>query len=315
LKWFRKRHPEFTLRQPQGLEMKRTKALCPENVASLYMNLSNLYDQNKYEPHQVWNIDESGAQACKNGQSKVLAKSGTRAVYTLVPDEREWVTILCAINAVGETIPNFYIFKGKRRSRDYIQLCENHATMGMQSKGWMDGYLFKKWMDHFLQVMRIRGGLSPTQRYLMVLDGHTSHVAFNVIIKAYEAGLDMVILPSHTWHALQPLDVVCFKPFKTTFRVYRDIWSIANKGQQCKKEDLAQWVSLSLKKALTPQNIKAGFKATGILPLDKDRMSAKMGPSEGFNQKAQDIQMEEILEELVPPPKENVMHYYVDIKG
>jgi hypothetical protein len=78
---------------------------------------------------------------------------------------------------------------------------------------------------------------------------------------------------------------------------------------------LAQWVSLSLKIALTPQNIKAGFKATGILPLDKDRMSAKMGPSEGFNQKAQDIQMEEILEELVPPPKENVMHYYVDIKG
>jgi hypothetical protein len=93
LKWFRKRHPEFTLRQPQGLEMKRAKALCPENVASLYMNLSNLYDQNKYEPHQIWNIDESGAQACKNGQSTVLAKSGTRVVYTLVPDEREWVTL------------------------------------------------------------------------------------------------------------------------------------------------------------------------------------------------------------------------------
>jgi hypothetical protein len=65
----------------------------------------------------------------------VLAKNGTRTVYTLVPDKREWVTVLCAINAVGETILNFYIFKGKRRSRDYIQLCEDHATMGMQSKG------------------------------------------------------------------------------------------------------------------------------------------------------------------------------------
>jgi hypothetical protein len=170
-------------------------------------------------------------------------------------------------------------------------------------------------MDHFLQVMRIRGGLSPAQRHLMVLDGHTSHVTLNVIIKAYEAGLDMVTLPSHTSHALQPLDVACFRPFKTAFRVYRDIWSIANKGQQCKKEDLAQWMSLSLKKALTPENIKAGFRATGILPLDKDRMSAKMGPSEGFNHKAQDIQIEEILEELVPLPKENVVHYYVDIEG
>jgi hypothetical protein len=78
---------------------------------------------------------------------------------------------------------------------------------------------------------------------------------------------------------------------------------------------LAQWRSLSLKKALTPKNIQAGFKAIGILPLNKDRMSAKMGPSEGFNQKALDIQIEEILEELVPPPKENVVHYYVDIEG
>jgi hypothetical protein len=179
----------------------------------------------------------------------------------------------------------------------------------------MDGYLFNKWMDHFPQVMRIKGGLSPAQRHLMVLDGLTSHVTVNVIIKAYKAALDMVTLLSHTSHALQPLDVACFKPFKIAFRAYRDIWTIANKGQQCKKEDLAQLVSLSLKKALTPQNIQAGFKTTKILPLNKDRMSTKMGLSKGFNQKALDIQIEEILEELVPPPKENVVHYYVDIEG
>jgi len=29
-------------------------------------------------------------------------------------------------------------------------------------------------------------------------------------------GFDIVTLPSHTYHALQPLDVSCFKPFKTT---------------------------------------------------------------------------------------------------
>jgi hypothetical protein len=46
-------YPEFLLKQPQGLEMKRPKVLCPENVESLYKNLSNLYDQNKYEPHQI----------------------------------------------------------------------------------------------------------------------------------------------------------------------------------------------------------------------------------------------------------------------
>ncbi len=32
----------------------------------------------------------------------------------------------------------------------------------------------------------------------------------------------MVILLSHTSHALQPLYLSCFKPFKTTFRKERD---------------------------------------------------------------------------------------------
>jgi hypothetical protein len=42
---------------------------------------------------------------------------------------RERVIVICAINAVRETISNFYIFKGKRRSRDYIQLYEEHPTI------------------------------------------------------------------------------------------------------------------------------------------------------------------------------------------
>jgi hypothetical protein len=46
--------------------------------------------------------------------------------------------------------------------------------------------------------MRKKGGLSPAQRHLMVLDGHTSNVTLNIIIKAYEAGLDMV--PYHHIH-------------------------------------------------------------------------------------------------------------------
>jgi hypothetical protein len=32
----------------------------------------------------------------------------------------------------------------------------------------------------------------------------------------------MITLPSHTSHALQPLDLTCFKPFKTTFRKERN---------------------------------------------------------------------------------------------
>jgi hypothetical protein len=245
----------------------------------------------------------------------VLVQKGTRSVHSIIPDSKEWITVLSSINAVGETISNFYIFMGMRRKRDYIAKCEANATMAMQSHAWMDAFLFNKWMDHFIEAMKKKGGMSPIQRHLMILDGHNSHVTLDVILKANDASLDMVTLPSHTSHEMQPLDVAVFKPFKTAFRAYRDVWSMTHKGQKTMKEDLAQWVSLALKKAMTPSNIKAGFKHIGIWPLNNTAMINKMGPSEGFIEKSLEVQIKEILEEHVPSLEENVVHYYVDVEG
>jgi len=83
--------------------------------------------------------------------------------------------------------------------------------------------------------------------------------------------------------------VFFFKPFKTTFKAYKDIWNKQNKGKWVRKEDLAQWVSLGLQKEMTPSNIKVGFATTGIWPLDPSRINKKMGPSEGFVEKLLDV--------------------------
>jgi len=48
-------------------------------------------------------------------------------------------------------------------------------------------------------------------------NGHGNHVTLEAIEHAKDFGLNMITLPSHTSHVLQPLDVSCFKPFKITF--------------------------------------------------------------------------------------------------
>jgi hypothetical protein len=111
LRWFRRRHPELSLRLAQGLDSKRARSLSAVNVNSFYENLSCLYDAHNYSPFHIWNCDETGVQAGHNGGAYVLAKTGTRSVHQVVPNEREWLT---CINAAGESIPNFYIFRGKR---------------------------------------------------------------------------------------------------------------------------------------------------------------------------------------------------------
>jgi len=89
--------------------------------------------------------------------------------------------------------------------------------MTMQPKAWMTHILFKEWMKHFITNASKEYKVFPTSRHLLILDGHTSHVTLEVIRIAMLNGVDLLTFPSHTSHALQPLDVTCFKPFKVAF--------------------------------------------------------------------------------------------------
>jgi len=59
-----------------------------------------------------------------------------------------------------------------------------------------------------------------TNDHLLLLDGNNFHVTLEVLHKARNVVLDLIILPSNMNHALQPLDVTCFKPFKIAFRAF-----------------------------------------------------------------------------------------------
>ena len=264
LQWFHNRHPELTLRSPQGLEEGRARGLNPTSVASLYENLQQAYDQHKYLPSHIWNADESGAQAGRGGGSTlVFARRGTRSVHSILPNSKEHLIVLTCVNAAGHSIPNFYIFKGKR-NKNYILKCESGACMAMQANCWMTAFLFSAWISYFATVVQEKYGISQENRHLLILDGYGSHVTLEVVQKAKAEGLDIISLPSHTSHRLQPLDVSIFKSFKTAFRSYRDRWIVANKGRGAKKEELAEWVAMALRKALTEGRIKKGFAATRI---------------------------------------------------
>jgi hypothetical protein len=138
----------------------------------------------------------------------------------------ERLTINYAINVVKIVMPSFYIFRGERLRDDYIKFYKLGACMAMQKRTWMTAFLFKKFLSIFKRS--ILGGVSFTNRHLLILDGHDSHVTLKAIKHAKDIGLDMITLPFHTSHALQPLYVFCFKPFKITFKKVKDVTMFKN---------------------------------------------------------------------------------------
>jgi hypothetical protein len=147
--------------------------------------------------------------------------------------------------------------------------------MAMQSKAWMTVHLFKAWIGHFIKNVRECGlEMSPSCCHLLILDGHGSHVTMDVAKTARAVGLDFLTLFSRTSHAIQPLDVLCFKPFKQAFRLLWDVWTLCNKSRGAS----------ALTNALTQKNITSGFRTIGIYSFNPHAMHDKMGPSEFYRE-------------------------------
>ena len=53
-----------------------------------------------------------------------------------------------------------------------------------------------------------------TQHRLLIMNSHSSHITTNVIAFCMQNAIDLLIMPPHCSHLLQPLDVGVFAPLK-----------------------------------------------------------------------------------------------------
>jgi hypothetical protein len=77
----------------------------------------------------------------------------------------------------------------------------------------------------------------------LVLNGHDSHVMLKTIKPTQEFGLDMVTLFFHTFHALQLLDMSCFKHFKIVFKKDGDDVMVRNNNCELNNCTFIGWVN------------------------------------------------------------------------
>jgi hypothetical protein len=76
---------------------------------------------------------------------------------------------------------------------------------------------------------------------------------------------------------LQPLDVTCFKPFKSTFRKERDSAMVENNYFEPNKTTLATWVDKVLQQSLKKEDIKSGFSCEVMYSLYRNATKGSGG--------------------------------------
>ncbi len=84
---------------------------------------------------------------------------------------------------------------------------------------------------------------------------------------------NLMILDGHvSYHALQPLDLSCFKPFKIALG--KKMIMVRNNRYEPNKNILVNWVNKVLD-TFDQKNIKNGFKVIRIWPLNPKAMDLR----------------------------------------
>lgn len=103
------------------------------------------------------------------------------------------------------------------------------------------------------------------------MDGHPCHITGDMIAFCMENGIDLLILPPHCSHLLQPLDVGVYGPMKKYHALEVDRYTRAG----IHRIQRAEWIELFQQiraKALTPQNIQSGWRGAGLMPFNPRRV-------------------------------------------
>ena len=157
----------------------------------------------------------------------------SRCVISVSQDgSREFITLVASICADGSYIPPALIYKGESHDlRDSwledFDDSKDAAFFACLEKGWSNDVLGLHWLKHvFNRTTKEKAGRN---RHVLIVDGHSSHVNLKFIDYADRNRILIAVLPPHSTHRLQPLDVGLFSTLANFY--LQEIDSLLAKSQ------------------------------------------------------------------------------------
>jgi len=283
LNWFRrfiKRWPELRVCKPRSLEVSRAKSTSAQVISSYFDGLQKVIKKYNLEdkPHLIFNVYEKGI-TLNHTPPQVVAGAEFHPNY-VTSGKSVATTIPGCGSAIGTTIPPYYVFAGKRLLPELLKDAAPGTDASMSDSGWSNTDIFRKFIiEHFIKYILHR---EPGQHVLLILDGHKSHIAVDIIEWAKQNNIVIFVLPAHTSHVLQPLDVACFGPFQ---KMYNSECHKLIRKNTCgiTRYDICSLTSKVYLKALSAENLQAAFRKTGIYSYNPSAISEEcVQPSEVY---------------------------------
>ena len=280
---FMSRWPELKVLKPRGLEIQRAKATTVDCVNRYYSELGNILTKYNLQdkPERIYNVDEKGLSTSHTPPSVVAGSDMKPPAVTSA--SRTTVTVIGCGNALGHHVPPFFVFPGVRMRQELLDGRSVGADGDVSDSGWSNSVIFRKYIEsHLLKYLPERSAEHPV---LVLYDGHKSHINLGLIDWAKTQHLILFILPAHTSHVLQPLDIGCFGPFERIYNNVAHKFMRDHCGQSITRYNVCALGCSAYSKALSVENLQGSFRKAGIYPFNPNIIErSKFKPSEALQQ-------------------------------
>ena len=273
---FRKRHPEIQGVWTRKIESARYTAIKYSAVKSWFDAVTDLYLTHQYPSERIYNMDESGFAIGESQSSRALVNIREKSSWKVIKGRQEWITAVECISAAGYALPPLVIFTALYTNTNWIPATAPlDWHFSTSNSGWTSDSHGFEWIRTVFDPCTKPS--DPSERRLLIMDGHSSHITANLISFCISNAIDILILPPHSSHKLQPLDIGIFSPLKKALAAETDRLASLDPGRIPRIEWTEAYIR-AREKAFTLANLRSSWRATGLWPLSPIEILGKLQP-------------------------------------
>jgi hypothetical protein len=300
---FKKRHPNLVKRRTDELQRVRGDALVAKRIKHFFQTYVKVIEEKNIPPEKIYNCDEVGI-IIDAPPKETFTKRGTKRTYVRTSGNRVLISMMGCVSAIGNFVPPAFVFPGKKLTKQTIKDAPAGTVAMCTQNGYFTSKAFLSYLEHFAR----NTNLSSSNPVLLILDGFLGPLDLASLEYAKSKNIEILCFPSHATHAMQPMDVGVFSPFKSYYRHEYSVWMEKNPNQQLTKETFSSLISDPFYKAFVPKNIVKAFESTGLYPVDQEKILAKCRDWKISEVKEDSSDSENDLEQVV----ETDLQYYDD---
>lgn len=228
---------------------------------------------NGVPPQNIFNFDETNLTDDPS-RKKCVVRRGLRRVEKKMAHSKQAFSIMFCGNATGNYIAPMVVYKvlSENIYSSWKEGGPPDTVYASTKSGWFDTSTFETWFFQIFlpHVIKLQGPKA------LIGDNLGCHFSVEVIKSCQQHDIRFVTLIPNTTHILQPLDVAVFRPAKIIWR--KSLQLFRNQCRNASTIPKQQFPTLlySLFQKLESKNLISGFEATGICPLNRQKVLIKL---------------------------------------